>query len=143
MFLSRPKTFVADVICQTSSENNFCKCFTFRSQALKGYASMADLYTVSDATVTKFMGLRWSVKNYFGFFIHLIGYHFSIKKNFFPPPVPYQPPNINKHMILTTNSNKYIKEYVHTNKNIFVFTSVRFLNSFFDKKIIYKRIKTR
>ena len=73
--------------------------------------------------------------------------HFSVKINSHPPPVPYQPPSINAKMLLITNSNICIQEFVHANKTIFVYTRVSFaflgfLNSFLDKRIMDKRIKT-
>ena len=37
-----------------------------------------------------------------------------------PPPVPYQPPSINKHMLLITNSNTCIQEFVRINDFVWI-----------------------
>ena len=79
---------------------------------------MTDLYPVIDVAVTMFVKLKLSEKNYFDFLTHLMGSFFS-QINLHPPPVPYQPPSVNTHMLLITSSSMCIQEFVHTNLNIF------------------------
>ena len=114
------------------------KCYIFGRQILKGQASMTDLYPVLEVTVTTYVYMRSSEKNYFDCLTHLIS-SLSVKINFHPPLFPYQSPGINTHMLLITNSNTFKSLFTQIQTSLFTQVLVKaiyfFLNSFFDKRI--------